>query len=163
MEASVQTQKNASQVFKKFCNYLDKNKIYYDTDTTNDRFNVSLSYSGDDLSMQFHIEIDASRQIIYALSPLPFIVENDAKKNIALSLCAINNVLASGSFDFDLSSGRIVYRLTYGIFDGLICDNAFAYIIRLLNATVDKYNDKLLMVSKGVLSVEELYNLVVNN
>ncbi len=64
-----------------------------------------------------------------------------------------------GCFDYDVHDGSILFRMTTSWRGGAISDDVFEYLMMVACRTIDEYNDKLLMISKGVMSVDDLYKL----
>ena len=61
--------------------------------------------------------------------------------------------MADGSFDYDLSNGAIVFRMTASFRDSVIGEGLFQYLISCSCAMVDKFNDQFLAIDKGLLSI----------
>ena len=121
-------------------------------------FEINFTVSGKDIPMRFSMEVVAEKQIVVLYSPLPFTVESDKVKELAIALSSINYRLADGSFDYDIPSGAISFRMTANYLDSEIGAELLDYMIRCSVMTVDRYNDKLLMLSRGLISLEEFHS-----
>jgi len=88
-------------------------------------------------------------------SKLPFNVEEDKRIDVALAICAVNYWLADGSFDYDLSDGSILFRLTSSYKESTLGEALFEYMVVVSAATVDNYNDKFFMMSKGMMTYQQ--------
>ena len=62
--------------------------------------------------------------------------------------------MVDGNFDYDISDGSIVFRLTAFYRGSKIGKGLFHYLIDCTCATVDDYNDKFLALNNGTLTLE---------
>ena len=116
---------------------------------------VTFTSAGDDIPMEFVVFIDTDRQLVRMLSRLPFKFPEDNRVNGAVATSYINYKLADGSFDYDYSTGEVTFRLTATFIDSLISEDLLLYMVACACYTVDEYNDKLLMVAKGMLPIDQ--------
>ena len=117
---------------------------------------ISCSYIGDDLTVDIRMHINTGMQIVTLYSELPFVVAESERVAMAMAVSAVNYALVDGSFDFSIASGKIVFRLTSSYRESLISKEMCKYMLEVSCATVDEYNDKLFMVSKKAMSLQEL-------
>jgi hypothetical protein len=103
--------------------------------------------------MNFVIIVDADRQIVRLASMLPFKMSEGKRMEGAIATCAATYGLADGSFDYDLSDGSIVFRLTASFRGSELGEPLFQYMISCASAMVDHFNDQFLAIDKGVLSI----------
>lgn len=157
MEKKVE--KQAQEIFERFCNYLKSVDWHFDTDTSNGNFIILASARGDDLLINFIVQVDPQRQLISLFSNMPFNMDKEKLFEGAVATSIINHLLADGSFDYDVHDGSILFRMTTSWRGGAISDDVFEYLMMVAYKTIDEYNDKLLMISKGVMSVDDLYKL----
>ena len=152
MATEMEMQK-AVEMYNIVCQALDERNWRYKKDE--ELLKVTFGVSGDDLSMDFLIFIDAERQLIRLCSYLPFKIEQKpVEMSIAVS-CA-NYYLVNGCFDYDFAKGLISFRMTTAYHDSLIGTGLIAYMIDCACQTVDDYNDKFLMVEKGKMQPFEV-------
>ena len=88
-------------------------------------------------------------------SPLHFSVPEDKRLTMAAAVCAVNDSILDGSFDFDVRDGHLLFRMNNSYLD---CDpsmEVFDYMLGMANAVVDAYNDRFLMLIKDQITVEE--------
>lgn len=147
--------KNAQNVYKTLCAMLDEKELKYEKHE--DDLVVSFILGGDDIPMQFVLKVDAERQLIRLLSPIPAIFEGDKKIEGAIATCQANYGIADGSFDYDYRQGKILFRMTSSYIDSLISKDVFEYMVAVAGYTVDEYNDKFFMLSKGQLPIEAFF------
>lgn len=116
---------------------------------------IISNYQGDDIPITFFIVIDAAREVIRFISSLPFKVGEDKRVDGALAVCIANDGLVNGSFDYDLNDGEIRFRLTTSYCGCEIGEEFFMDMMATALMTTDKYNDKFLMLSKGVMTLQQ--------
>ena len=75
--------------------------------------------------------------------------------DLAIATCVAFFGLADASFDFDIATGDITFRLNASFRDSRIGDGLFDYLIGVSSYSVDEYNDKFLAVSKGIMSIND--------
>lgn len=143
----------AKQVYKTLCEAVERREWNFGKDE--EKLLVHFGVSGDDIPMQFIIVVDADRQLIRLMSPMPFKMSEDKRVEGAIATCAASFAMADGSFDYDLSDGEIVFRMTASFRDSLIGDGLFQYMISCSCAMVDKYNDQFLAINKGLISIAD--------
>ena len=148
--------KLAKNVYNSLCEMLDEKNVRYDKDQ--DDLIISFITGGDDIPMQFLVKVDAERQLIRVLSPIPVTFGEEKRVEGAIATCHATYTLADGSFDYDFQTGKVLFRLTSSYMDSLISKNLFEYMIIIAIHTVDKYNDKFFMLAKGQMSIEEFCN-----
>jgi len=143
----------AQQVYGKIIGALDARKWHYSRE--DDKLIVRFDVRGDDLPMNMIMAVDAERQLIRLLSPLPFRMSEDKRMEGAVATVVASFGLADGSFDYDISDGTIGFRLTYAFHDSVIGEDLLQYMISWSLAVIDKYNDKFLAIDKGFLSLSD--------
>ena len=148
--------KNAQNVYKTLCDMLDEKGVRYQKHE--DDLVVTFLMSGDDLLMHFILNVDAKRDLIRLLSPIPVTFEEDKRVEGAIATCQANYRLADGSFDYDYSTGKVLFRLTSSYLDSLISKEVLEYMVAISIYAVDEYNDKFFMLSKGQLAIEDFFN-----
>lgn len=145
--------KLAKSVYNSLCEMLDEKNVRYDKQQ--DDLIISFITGGDDIPMQFLVKVDAERELIRVLSPIPVTFGEEKRVEGAIATCHATYALADGSFDYDFQTGKVLFRLTSSYMDSLISKNLFEYMIIIAIHTVDKYNDKFFMLAKGQMSIEE--------
>ena len=130
------------------------NRFEKDTDYEQGLFHMRFTYTGEDFPMTFHVFVDAQHQLIRILSPITGIVPEERLGAMSMALTAINNNLINGCFTLDLKKGTILWRLTIPYAGSLISEEVFDEIIYISLKIVDKYNDTLLMLEKGMIDAE---------
>lgn len=147
--------KKAKQLYASLCEQLDEMKLIYDKHEKD--LVITFGLRGEDIPMQFVLNIDAERQLIRLLSLLPVKFEEDKRVDACIATCEANCRIVDGSFDFDYEDGSIIFRMTSSFLDSLISKDLFAYMIVIGSRIVDEYNDKFLMLSKGMIPLEDFF------
>lgn len=147
-------QRQAQAVFETLCKALDERHWKYEKHP--DDLVITFDYRGEDIPMSFVMAIDAEREVVQLFSTLPFLFGRDKRVEGAIATSCINYLLADGSFDYDYKTGTVRFRLTATFRDSLISPTLLLYMVAIACRTVDDYNDKLLMVAKGVLAPEDI-------
>ena len=150
--------KQAKTVYKSLCDMLDARDWHYKRD--DEALMIYSGAQGDDLPMQFRIEVDQVRQLVTLLSQMPFTVPENRRAELAVAVSQANNGMVDGSFDYDYTSGIIIFRLTSSYRESLIGKDLFEYMLMCSLTTIDNYNDKFLAVSKNDMTVEDILKFV---
>lgn len=146
----------AESVFDNLCKTLDDREWNYKKHEED--FVVTFTARGDDLPMDFVLAVDVDRQMLRLFSRLPFTVDEDKRMEMAIATCDASNRLADGNFDYDITTGKISFRMTTTFRNSVIGNELFDYLIVTSFITVDEFNDKFFALSKGVLSLEDFLN-----
>ena len=143
----------AKVVYDTACEALTERGWKYEGDL--ETLRIKTGAVGEDLPMEIIIDVNADRQLFLVISPLPLKVPEDKRVDLAVAISVINNQLIDGSFDYDMRDGKILFRLTSSFIDSKISKEAITYMIMCSCSTIDDYNDKLLLLAKGMLSLEQ--------
>lgn len=156
--ADAQKMKNAQAVYSTLCAMLDGRNWRYRKDEEN--LKVSCSATGDDLSIDVRFTVDAERDVVMFLSQLDLTVPQGMEETMAQAVSMINYSMVAGSFDYSPAKGIVCFRMTSSYRDSLIGKEALEYMLVVSCGTVDQYNDKLLMIAKGNMSLDELNEFI---
>ncbi|MBQ4040153.1 MAG: hypothetical protein IJC91_03360 [Oscillospiraceae bacterium] len=143
----------AKKVYETICGAIEARGWKYEK--IDDELLVHFNVSGDDLPVQYLIFVDAERQLIRLLSPMPFDMVEEKRVDGAIATTFATYGLTDGSFDYDVSNGKIVYRMTAAFLDNEVSPALVHYMIDFTGVVVDKYNDKFFAINKGFLSIED--------
>lgn len=145
------------KMYETMCAALDARQWKY---RRNDE-KMALEYlvNGEDLPMRFIIRFDAERTMVRFLSPMELTVKEDKRLEVAVAVSMINNRLADGCFDFDVTDGTLRFRVCNSFRDSVLSDEVFLYLLTLGIRVVERYNDKLFMLATGVISLEKFIEL----
>ena len=143
----------AQQVYRTVCAALDARGWKYNKDEA--KLLVHFGVNGDDIPMNLIIVVDEDRQMIRVMSPLPFKMSENKRIEGVVATCHASWGMADGSFDYDLSDGEIVFRMVATYRESNIGEGLIQYLVGCTCAMVDKYNDRLLALDKGIMSLED--------
>lgn len=149
---NIQT-KNPEAVLKAIGETLGALGYTYDFDEENQVF--SLSVVGKDIPMRLRIGVSEKQQTIIIYSTLPIEVSKSRNEIVSMAVAAINYKLINGCFEYDEEDCAIYFRMTESYRDSEISAEMIKYLIRCSLLTVDDYNDKLLLLCRGLLTLEE--------
>lgn len=150
--AEMKNPEQAKVVFGQFCQTLDKHDWKYQKDE--EKLLISCSARGDDLPMELNIRVDADRSVVVLFSHMPFAIQEDKRLDLAVAVTAINNALADGSFDYNIADGNLYFRMTNSFVDSTLGEEVFSHMLFASCAIIDEYNDKFLMLAKGMISIQ---------
>lgn len=145
--------KNAETVYKTLCETMDDRGWKYEKDP--EKLIIHFIVTGEDIPMHFLVHIDPERELIRLLSQMPFAFSEERRMEGAIATCQTNYKIADGNFDYDFKTGDVYFRLTSSFRESLISKDLLNYMVGISCFAVDDFNDKFLMIEKGVLSIED--------
>lgn len=144
--------KEAIETYEALCGALDRRNWKYTKEE--EKLLVRFNVSGDDLTMSFVMFIDATRSLVRLMSWLPFNATNNPDA-VSRAILQANYQMIAGSFDFNYKDGEIAFRLNASYRGAVLGDGAFNYMINVAANTVDEYNDELMMLDKGQITLDQ--------
>ena len=141
------------KVFSILCQALDEKNWKYKL--AQEKLMVRLGVNGDEIAMEISARIDGEREQIYMISFLPFKIPEDKRIDTAIAILEANRQMAMGSFDLDLTDGTVSYRIVSTYKGSLLSTEAVKLMIDALCSLVDEYNDQLLALSKGMITLND--------
>lgn len=146
-------QKLAQNVYSNICSMFEDMNFNHERDDEN--LVIRSTVHGDDFPMDIVIIVNQDSQTVSFFSPMPFKVPDDKISEMAIAIAIANNGLRNGSFDFDISDGKILFRMTACYIDSILGKELYRMMLIVSSNTIDRYNDKFLMLSKGMISLEQ--------
>lgn len=143
----------AKKVYNTLCDAIQNRNWNFEKDEEN--LVVHFGVNGEDIPIKLILVVDADRQLIRLLSPLPFKMSEEKRMEGALAICAAVYGMVDGSFDYDITDGSVTFRMTASFRESVIGEGLLNYMIDCACATVDKYNDQFLAINKGMLDVTD--------
>ena len=156
--ADEKVMRQARKVFKTLCETFEAHDWSYDKDEEN--MIIKSGATGKDIPINLRIRINPDLQIISLYSHLPFSVPENDRVLMAVAANIANCYIVDGSFDLSLANGTLLFRMTSSFRESLLSKEMFEYMFFISCLTVDHYNDKLEMVVKHEMSIEEFINFV---
>lgn len=146
-------QKLAQNVYSNICSMFEDMNFNHERD--DEKLVIRSTVHGDDIPMDMVIIVNPDAQTVSFFSPMPFKVPDDKISEMAIAIAIANNGLRNGSFDFDISDGKIIFRMTACYIDSILGKELYRMMLIVSSNTIDRYNDKFLMLSKGMISLEQ--------
>ena len=143
----------AKATYETLCQTLNDHEWHYEKD--DEKLLIECVARGDDLPIELMIQVDVERMLILLVSHLPFTTAEDKRLEMAIAVSSVNNSIVDGSFDYDVTTGQMFFRMTNSFLDSSIGKDLFTYMLMCSCQTVDEYNDKFLMLAKGMISIEQ--------
>ena len=147
----------AKSVYYSLIDMLDTRNWKYERH--DDDLVIRSGIKGEDLPIEFIVYVKPKNQVVQFISTLPFNIPEDKRVEAAIAVCVANYGLVDGSFDYDVNDGEIRYRLTSSYRDSYLGADLFEYMIMCAASTVDDYNDRFFMLSKGMIDIEGFMNM----
>lgn len=144
------------QVFDSLVKHLHDVKLNFEAKELEDRYMIRFNMSGDDIPMRFFIYVNPNHRIITLHSPQPVKFSADKIDAACKAICAINYRLTDGDFQIDIRDGEVLFNMSNSYAGSLISDEVFDYMLGMSINIVDEFNDKLLMLSKGLIDMDTL-------
>ena len=141
------------EVFETFCAAMqedDWNFTPHEEDLV-----ITCGAKGEDLPIEIMVRVDSQRKLLTVLSRMPLVFPEDKRVDGNLAVCVANNGMVHGCFDFDNSSGKVYFRMSNSYRGCKVSKALCLYMLYCACSSVDAYNDKLLMLSKGFISLEQ--------
>lgn len=160
MAENTQDLQKALEIYDILCRTLEAQDWPYEK--IKDELMIKCNVRGEDLPMEVFVYVDAGRHVVRLFSPLPVIVPEDNRLNVAVAVSAVNNRLVDGNFDYDVTNGRIHYRKTHSYLESTIGQERFVYMLYSSVSMIDRYNDKFLMLAKDMISLGQFLDMFNN-
>ena len=145
--------KKAKEVFDTLTRMLDGIGWHYDKHE--EKLLVKSGVRSEDFPIEFIVVVQPENEVVQFLSRLPFEMSEEKRIDGAIAVCVANNGLRDGSFDYDISDGTIIFRLTSSYRESTLGEKLFEYMIMLSSNIIDQYNDKFFMLSKGMMTLQQ--------
>ena len=157
-KAKAEAEKNAKlapskKIYADLCRAMDETNWKYTK--KEEELRIETGVRGDDLPMYLYIDVDADRQCLRLLSPIPVTVPEDKRLDVAAAISTVNNLLVDGCFDYNILDGSIYFRMAYSYIDMTFGTEFYMYMLHCSCQIIDEYNDKFLMLAKGMLTLEQ--------
>lgn len=150
--------KAAKAVYADICAMLDGRKWSYNRRES--EWLIQTSARGDDLAIDIRIKVDVERQLVILYSPMPFVVPETMRREMAVAVACANRGMVDGSFDYKYETGKILFRLVASYRNSLISKEVYDYVLSVSCSTVDDYNDKFFSAINRKMSIEEIRNYI---
>ena len=150
---SDQKKTQAREVYDILCEVFERNGWPYEQDDA--ELTVRFDVQDDEIAGEFFMTVDAQRQMIRLLSPLPFCMSQEKRIEGAIAVCAASYGMADGSFDYDLADGSITFRMNASFQANQIGEGLIRYMVSWATTTVYDYSLRFRDLAQGVLSLSD--------
>lgn len=151
---------NAQETYALLCATLEKRNWKFAK--SEEELSVGFGVLGDDLHMSVRITVNGDRELVTSYTSQDWSVPKELRIPFAVGVCAVNNHLVDGSFDFDLTNGEVVYRITLSYHDAKLGEEAIEYLIDCAASTVDNVNDIMKDFVDGKIDFNEYLSRMSN-
>ena len=147
----------AHEVFAMLKAAMDHDDWKYEA---NDEECVLLSgCTGEDFPITFFFKVDPQRECLTFRSS-PFAKFDDEHfMDGALATCVANHGLVFGHFDYDASDNSVRYTMANSIVGTEFEEAFFIDMLQTAVRTVDNYNDRFIMLSKGMIDIKQFLKM----
>lgn len=147
----------AKVVYNTLCSALTNRKWTYNKE--DDNLIVRTSAVGDDLSMKLYIKVDAGRSVMFLKSKMPFPVPQERIHDIMQAITIANWAMLNGMFEMDMNDGYVGFKVVIPFMESMLSEKLCNYMIDMSCRMIDIFNDKLLAVSEGKMTLDEFYQI----
>ena len=150
---AINKEQKAKEIYDLLCETLNDREWNFKKEES--ELKVSFGVVGDDLPMQVRIYVEAEREFVILYCSQDLVVPDDKRVPFALGVCAVNDHIVDGSFDFDMTDGAYNYRLVVNYHDAVVGKGLFEYLIDCAASTVDGVNEVMHNYVAGKIDLEE--------
>ena len=144
---------HASDMYAKLCESMDL--LNWKFTKKEEDLLIECGVRGDDLPIGLFIKLNTDLQLLSLFSQLPITVPEDKRLDFAVAISLVNNKMVDGCFDYDITDGSVFFRMSNSFLGAELGHETIKYLIFCSCSTIDNYNDKFLMLAKGMLSLEQ--------
>lgn len=147
----------AQEVYGTMCRSFDEQNWSYEK--AEEDLVILTGFQSADIPIQIVLRVIPEGQLILLTSLLPFEVPEEKRLDLVMAVDEVNKRLGVGHFDYDIRSGEIGFRMPSAYVESEVGPELFVHMIRMANQIVDDFNDKFLMLAKGMMSIQEFFAL----
>ena len=150
--------RQAQNVYKIACDTLDDMGWVYNKDES--ILEIYTGAGGDDHTISIRICVEPEKNLVTILSEIEIGSDKDSMVPVSIAVSLINNRLVDGSFDYNILTGQMFFRITSSYKNSLISKEVFDYMVYIVCHTVDEYDGKLISLSKGEMNFDEFVEFI---
>ena len=147
----------AKRVFEDMCQAMDKQEWQYDRH--DEDLVVTIRMQGKDIPVGLILRVNAAAQVVSVYSVLPVKVPDEKLVDVAVAVCIANDGMINGGFDLDMGKKQIVWRMCTTYRGSLLGSEAYAYMVVVSTGTVDKYNERFMMLAEDRIGLKKFMEL----
>ena len=148
------SEKRAQEAYDALRASLDEMAIKY-SESVGALYRVDFEMIGKFIPMKYSIVIAPEKQVILMFAYLPFKVPEDRREDVAVVTSFANSMLADGSFNFDVDSGSVSYRMASSFKESLVGKGLFDRMLSCAFSVVDRLGFRIFVVSRGMMTPDE--------
>ena len=148
---------HARAMYEKTKEMLNEKGVQFHVD--DEKMMINFLIGGDDIPMDIYIISDAGGQKLRMLSKMPVTVDPEKMIEMATAVCIANNGLYMGNFDYVVTEGMIFFVIQQSYLDTDLSKELIDLMVAATIDSVDKYNDRFLMLNKGMLTLEKFIEM----
>lgn len=148
-------QDRAQLVYESLGNFLTKSGFKFDKNDAEKIINVTLT--GEDFPVEIILLSGAEKQRLDVFSQLPFEIRREKAMDVAMAIANINARIAGGKFCLYLDKSVCSYES--GMFFGELTGFGEEFAKEIISSAftiIEKYNDQLYALNKGLISLKDL-------
>lgn len=147
-------------VYQTVCEVLDDHNWNYTKDEEN--LGIDLSMRGDDMNLELRIYVDDKMDALVFLSFMPYRVAPKQRTLVAFAMNMINVRLLQGNFDISMKNGNVSFRCSSFFTGSIVSKQMVDHMLNVALSTSDDYNDKLFLIAKDKMTLDELDEYIEN-
>lgn len=147
----------AQQVYQSVLTHLQKTKFRFEPIESSMMIHVEVNT--EDLPIHAFIRILEDKDVLQIICPQGSKVPEDKRIETAVAVAVANYGMINGGFDLDMSDGSLHFRLTHSYQAALPDDDQLHYLIGCALTTMNQYNDRFFMLSKGMMDLEKFIEM----
>jgi hypothetical protein len=120
---------------------------------------VNFKAEGKDKPMNFSVFVDEENFLIKLLSYIDVNIQTEKRKEIAFAVCAVNNRIIDGNFDYNHKNGNMLFRMTNSYSGVDFNASVLEYMLEYSTYIVDKYDTLLKGMADGIMSMDEFFQI----
>lgn len=145
-------------MFETICHSLEKCNLKYDKNE--DDLSVHVGIQGDGLPINLVIFPDTGTKTITMYAPLPLTFSADKRVEGAVVTSYANFILSDGGFDYEVTGGKTVFKMTSSYRESLIAPDVIGMMIAYALKILSDIGEKIYAVSKGFWSAGDFIEKV---
>ena len=150
MEDKLQKSK---EIFDGFCEYLKSNDCRFNKDDEN--LVVFFIIKSDNIEIKFIAKAEVNRETLRIMAMLPVNFGSGKRIDGAMVTTIATSGMANGSFDYDISSGNVMFKISQSFVGSKISPAVYDYMVDCAMMTIAEYFGKFLAVSEGKMTVPQ--------
>lgn len=141
MAVDKKLQKQAEKVAKILRSVLDGYGWHYSV--SNDGLSFEFGVKSDAMPMYYTMRVWPDKELVTTYVSQKLIIPESKRIMAALGFCQANNHLVDGSYDFNVATGELLFRVVACYHDMKIGPATIKYLINVANQSFDDVNQTI--------------------